>query len=135
MQELFQGFLPRMITRLHTLKPDYKDGMAWVNRMSEWRRENMQRMDRYGTLLVEDDRELFEHAIRKYNVYNPEDRLIGLVRSMNSNTSAETVEQVILSDPGNSIYSKSLLRGYHNVITVQEYLEAGIDLNKMKKML
>jgi hypothetical protein len=135
LQDLLTGILPRMITRLHTLKPDYKDGLAWVNRMSNWRMENVSRMEHCGTLIAEDDQDLYEHVIRKYNVYNPEDRLIALARSPEGIAGPEKVEQVILSDPGNSIYAKSLEKGYQNIQTVQDFIDGKIELGKMKKML
>ncbi len=134
-QDLLQGILPRMITRLHTLKPDYNDGPGWVNRISGWRVDNATRMERYGMLVVEDDPELNDHVIRKYNVYNPGDRIITLVRSMKADSGGETVDKVILSDPGNSIYAKSLVKGYNNVLSVQDYLQGDIDLSKLKKLL
>jgi hypothetical protein len=92
-------------------------------------------MERYGMLIVEDDMNLYDHVISKYNVYNPGDRLIALVRSLNRDFGADSVEKVILSDPGNSVYAKSLLKGYDNMINVQDYLQGTIDLNKLKKML
>ncbi len=134
-QDLLNNILARMITRLHTLKPDYIDGLGWVNRISDWREENHLRMDKYGTLIVEDDQELLEHVIRKYNVYHPGDRLIALVRSDDSGEGTENVEKVILSDPGNSIYAKSLVKGYNNVLRVQDYLQGNIELSKLKKLL
>lgn len=131
----FQTMLPRMITRLHTLKPDYNDGPEWVNRMSDWRKANRELTGKYGALIAREDLEMHDQLIRRHNVYNPEDRLICLVRNMDHVVSPAEIEKLIMSDPGNSIYTKGLVSAYHNVMAAQDYFDGNIDLGKLKKML
>lgn len=135
MQEWLHIIPARMITRLHTLKPDYLDGAGWVNRMSDWRKSNLEAMNRYGTLYVDDDKEMFNRLIKRYNVYQPEDRLIQLVRNMKSRKDPEAVHELILSDPGTSIYSQALVSGYQNVLALQDYFGGKTGMEAFNKRL
>ncbi len=134
-QNLFNTLATRMITRVHTMKPDYQDGPGWVVRMSDWRISNKEKMNQYGSLFIEDDQEKFNHFIKRYNVYNPEDRLIQLVRNEKSSLNSESVDKLILSDPGNSIYTKSLVRGYKNVVAAEQFFQGKFSLGELKQLL
>jgi len=134
-QEFFNSLGPRMVTRLHTFKPDYLDGPGWVVRMSDWRIRNKERVEQYGSLIIENDQEKYKNFIKKYNVYNPEDQLIKLVRDNKSELTSETVDKLILSDPGNSIYTKSIVQGYKNVIAAEQFFQGKSSLGELKKLL
>lgn len=131
----FQALLPRMVTRLHTLKPDYNEGPEWVNRMSDWRSANRELTEKYGELIAREDREMHDQVIRRYNVYDPGDRLIQLVRNMDHGTNPAEIEKLIMSDPGNSLYTRGLVSAYNNVMAAQEYFDGEIDLARLKKQL
>jgi len=134
-QEFFNSLGPRMVTRLHTFKPDYLDGPGWVVRMCDWRVRNKERVDQYGSLVIENDQEKYRSYIKKYNVYNSEDQLIKLVRDNKSEFTSETVDKLILSDPGNSIYTKSIIQGYKNVLTAEQFFQGNSSLGELKQLL
>jgi hypothetical protein len=130
-EHFFRALVPRMITRLHTLKPDYQDGPGWVVRMSEWRKENLNLAKSYAEMYVQDDEELNKHLIRRYNIYDPSDKLIRLLREGNAGSAQKT----FLSDPGNSVYSKSLVKGYTNAQALTNYLAGNSGLEEVKALL
>lgn len=134
-QELINAMGPRMVTRLHTYKPDYLDGPGWVVRMSDWRIRNKERVDQYGSLIIENNQEKYKIFIKKYNVYNSEDQLIKLVRYDQSEITSETVGKLILADPGNSIYTKSIVQGYKNVIAAVRFLQGESNMDELKQLL
>jgi len=131
----FRAMHPRMVTRLHTLKPEYNDGPGWVVKMSEWRRNNHELTGLYGSFLVKPDQEMYNRFFKRYNVYDPQDQLIMLVNNMKQQISSGKVEKLILSDPGNSIYARSLVDGYKNVVSAQEFLNGKIDIENLKQRL
>ena len=134
-QEFFNSLGPRMVTRLHTFKPDYLDGPGWVVRMCDWRIRNKDRVEQYGSLVIENDQEKYKNFIKKYNVYNPDDQLIKLIRDEKSACTSETVDKLILSDPGNSMYTKSIVQGYKNVIAAEQFFQGKSSLGELKKLL
>ena len=134
-QEFFNSLGPRMVTRLHTFIPDYLDGPGWVVRMCNWRIMNKERVEQYGSLVTEDDQEKYKNFIKKYNVYNSEDQLIKLLRDHKSACTSEAVDKLILSDPGNSIYTKSILQAYKNVLAAEQFFQGKSSLGELKKLL
>jgi hypothetical protein len=134
-QEFFNSLGPRMVTRLHTYKPDYIDGPGWVVRMSDWRIRNKERVEQYGSLVIENDQEKYKNFIKKYNVYNPEDQLIKMVRDKRSEFSSDSVDKLILSDPGNSIYTKAIVQGYKNLVAAEQYFQGKSSLGDLKQLL
>jgi len=130
-EHFFRALVPRMITRLHTLKPDYQDGPGWVVRMSEWRKENLDLAESYAEMYVQDDEVLNKHLIDRYNVYDPSDKLIRILRENNAGSAKKT----FLSDPGNSVYAKSLVKGYTNAQALTDYLAGNSGLEDVKALL
>ena len=134
-QDFLNTLLARMVTRLHTFKPDYLDGPGWVVRMSEWREENPAKMNQYGSLIAEDDPEMYKQFVKRHNVYDPEDRLLDLLRKNGASADPGEVDKLIMSDPGNSIYTKSLVRGYENVLAAEKYFTGKSDITELKKLV
>lgn len=135
LKELLNTLPARMITRVHTMKPDYLDGPGWVNEMSTWRVRNREHMDQYADLMIESKGDMYDRLIKRYNVYQPEDRLIQFVRNLNGNIDQESIEKLILSDPGTSIYASSLVSGYRNVLNAQEYLDGKSGIGPLTQQL
>jgi len=135
LKELLHTLPARMITRVHTLKPDYLDGPGWVNEMSSWRVQNREHMDQYAEWMAGKDDEMHDRLIKRYNVYQKEDILIQFVRTLRGTADKEYVEKLFLSDPGNSIYTRSLISGYQNVLNAQEYLDGNSGIGPLNQQL
>lgn len=135
LKELLNTLPARMITRVHTLKPDYLDGPGWVNEMTTWRVQNKEHLNQYAEWMVGKDDEMHERLIKRYNVYQKEDSLIQFVRNLQGTVDRESVEKLILSDPGNSIYARSLISGYQNVLNAQEYLDGNSGIGPLTQQL
>jgi hypothetical protein len=86
-------------------------------------------------MLLEEDPEIHRHLVKKYNVYKPEDKLIKLVRANGSGLNAESINKLFLSDPGNSIYAKSLVKSYKNVIAADQFFQGKTDLADLRQNL
>jgi len=89
--------------------------------MSEWRKENVEAMQRVAGQYATDDQEMYNRFIKRYNVYREDDRLVELVRNMTKPEDPESVRKLILSDPGSSLYTKSMVKGYENILAAQDY--------------
>jgi len=134
--EEWMNLIPaRTVTRFHTLKPDYLDGAGWVNRMSEWRKENVEAMQRVAGQYATDDQEMYNRFIKRYNVYREDDRLVELVRNMTKPEDPESVRKLILSDPGSSLYTKSMVKGYENILAAQDYFGGNSGFEVLNKSL
>jgi len=121
MQQFFNMILPRMITRLHTLKPDYEDGPGWVVRMTQWRKKNQARMNDFGTSMSAESNKKMDKLIKKYHIYDSADQIIVRVRRMadSKNRGESAVVSINMEE---SIYARSLVMGYENVLSFQDSL-------------
>ena len=130
--DLTNIMLPRMITRLHTLKPDPDDGTEWVNRMATWRRENYQVMTKFASAMVKPDQEQIDLFIVKPGFYNPEDPLISIVRNLQRGESLEKdrILSVVENSPGKSLYAKSLALGFKRVVLTGNYFTGELSFDE-----
>ncbi|MBN2091078.1 hypothetical protein JW964_15805 [candidate division KSB1 bacterium] len=110
---LFNGMVPRMITRTHTLTPDYDDGEGWILRISTWRDKTIELMNRYAEVYLNPDSQKMDKYILKSNFYYPDDPIIQLTRKLQNGFSASSneTEQVIRDPQNKSLYAQALALG------------------------
>lgn len=120
---LMLQFIGRVVTRIHTLTPDKKDGGSWVLRVSDWREQNSKIMDLYGNAIQNPDPDKVQLYVKKCNLYDPSDPLIAGKFQIND-TEKEN----------RSLYAKSVINGYNAAIGVQAFLNGKSDLKKVMSM-
>jgi hypothetical protein len=127
MSELLNIMLPRMVTRLHTLIPDSHDGMKWVVDMTKWRISNKALMDKYAAEMVSPNQDHVGKFITQPGFYEGHDKIIRLARDLQNgkNVSSSQISSAIESDPGNSIYASSLVKGIRKAILTDQYFSHG----------
>jgi hypothetical protein len=58
-----------------------------------------------------------------------------MVRDKRSEFSSDSVDKLILSDPGNSIYTKAIVQGYKNLVAAEQYFQGKSSLGDLKQLL
>ena len=113
LEEFLNLMLPRMITRLHTFKPDATDGKKWVNDMTGWRKANKDLIRKYAEEIIHPNQDYIDKFILKPGFYEPLDDIIQLARKIRKgvNVPENDILNTLKSDSGNSIYAKSLVNG------------------------
>ena len=71
--------LPRMITRVHILEPDLDDGAGWVVRMTQWRKENEELMEKYAQVYTRPDKDKRKKYVYDIDFYDDSDKIFDLL--------------------------------------------------------
>lgn len=113
---LFMAMFPRMIGRIHTLKPDVDDGNNWVLRMTEYRKENKQTLERLANIIDSPDEQkqikyVFQLPLYKPKEINPLKRGI---KAGNSNRSLPKQD---------SLYGKAISKAYEYLLAFDGYFK------------
>jgi hypothetical protein len=135
--ELFSIMLPRMITRLHTFKPDTQDGKQWVIDMTNWRKANKALMDKYAAEMVNPDQDNIEKFIIKPGFYTNGDKIIQLARNLKNGgqVTADQIASTLKSDSGNSLYAKALVTGIKKAVLTDQYFTGDLSFSDFSHQL
>ena len=114
-ESLFLEMVPRMITRTHTLTPDYDDGPDWTVRISEWRYETATQLNLLAQVYSLPDSEKTAEYIENINFYDPEEEIITAARD------GGRLEWPLNETPL-SLYGKALAKGIESIVRVGDHL-------------
>jgi hypothetical protein len=127
MEDLLNSLQIRTLTRVHTLKPDPEDGIGWVNRMADWRRENTRRMQEFAKIIVSPDNQMAGSSF-----YSTSDNI---VKASNQLQKAKYVKadeiMSYLKQGASSIYGKALAEATENIFAIDSYLEGRSSENEL----
>ncbi|MFW6227037.1 MAG: hypothetical protein ACOC31_02945 [Bacteroidota bacterium] len=133
MEELLNIIVPRAITRTHTIKPDMDDGMGWVNRMSEKRRNMKKRFSDYASAIVNPDQGLLPA-----DFYKNDDTFVTLAHKLQKAQDVTKEQTNMISDPrqsASSLYGKALKKSTLSLFAINDYLENKTDEESLETML
>jgi hypothetical protein len=124
---LLKEILPRAITRTHTIKPDYDDGIGWVNRMAEWRKHHDSLADKTGL-------EWTKPSNTGNKEFNPSDTIIQLALRLrdNAEVGAQDIIQAVEKSSKYSLYGKALAKGFKNICLTSDFLDDRIESGELK---
>ncbi len=108
-ESLFNQMIPRMVTRTHTLTPDYDDGQNWTVRISEWHKELPALINQYATTYVNPDTNKLKKYIVDSDFYNAEEAIIQAARSR------DRLDYQIMAQ-AESLYGKAVFKGIESLI-------------------
>ncbi len=130
--KLLESMLTRTITRVHTLKPDSDDGISWVNRMSEWRKQNVANMKLFAGAILKPNTKLAGDGF-----YNENEKVIETsVKLQNSVlVKPDKVAESIESSQAVSLYGKATAEAAKNILIIDDYLNDKISSSDLKKKL
>lgn len=131
-EKMLNSMLTRTVTRTHTLKPDSDDGIGWVNRMSEWRRQNVANMKLFAGAIVKPNTKLAGD-----NFYNENEKIIEIsVKLQNSElVKPNEVSESIESSLPKSLYGTATALAVKKILVVDDYFTGKISLIDVKKKL
>lgn len=133
MEELLNIIVPRAITRTHTLKPDSDDGIGWVNRMSEKRRNMKNKFAHYASAMVKPDVKFLPP-----NFYDADDKIIQIARAL-QNAEKVRKEQItgIMDEKqtGKSLYGQTLNKSAHSILAINDFMEGSISDQQLEQQL
>lgn len=106
----FRTMLAPMITRTHTLKPDPDKGADWVVKLTRWKREQFEYLEKLADTVITPNARLEKIYVAKNNFYNANDAIIKALRNNNL--------PLNLSEWSNnqSVYGKALMKCYKQLI-------------------
>lgn len=114
-EDLFLQMNPRMITRIHTLIPDFDDGENWTIRITDWRDELKLLIERYARAYVQPESDKMDRYVHQLEFYDPDDAVIKAARNhrrINLSTMAAS----------KSLYAQALVRGVEGLVQGSKYL-------------
>lgn len=121
-EHMLKTLMVRTITRTHTLKPDMQDGIGWVNRMADWRRQNEKLMGKFADAIVNPD-----SAIAGISFYNPDDKIITTANQLQNNQTvppSAIIKSIKAANEGQtSDFAKAMAEATENMLAIDEYWE------------
>jgi hypothetical protein len=121
---LMMEYIVRVITRIHTLTPDVKNGGEWIVRVVGWREQNRKTMDQYGAVFAKPDPSKLSLYVQKCNFYNPVDPLI-----LNGFQVADIAKK------NTGMYSRAIVNGYNAMTAVQSFMDGKGDMESITRLL
>ena len=130
LESLFLQMMPRILTRFHTLIPDYDDVEGWIMRMADWRVN----MENYFSQLARAYASPDAGKMKKYanTFYNPKDPVIQMAQSENAKKNVEGAVQAAKSQ---SRYAQAVAETYQYFQTVNNFMEGDLDISALRKSL
>ncbi len=131
MEKLLNAMLVRTATRIHTFKPDSDDGIGWVNRITDWRKQNAEKMKSFSRILISPD---VNKAGKSFFNRNDE-----LVSSANKLQKAQNVGsgkiRICLQGKVLGHYAKALAEATNNILAIDSFLENKMSEEKLMQLL
>lgn len=131
-EALLNAMLTRTTTRIHTMKPDSDDGIGWVNRMSEWRRQNLENSRKFAEVIVNP-----KESLAGKQFFSEKDEIVAAaIKLQNSEfITSEKVLKIINNDAYKSNFGKALASAALSIIAIDKYLTRDISKTQMKEIL
>jgi hypothetical protein len=127
MENLLNSLQIRTLTRVHTLKPDPEDGIGWVNRMADWRRENTKQMQEFAKIIVSPDNQLAGSSF-----YSTSDNIVNASNQLQKAKFVKADEIMsYLKQGASSNYGKALAEATENIFAIDSYLEGKSSENEL----
>ncbi len=114
---LLQAMFPRMIGRIHTLKPDPADAENWVVRMTNWRKSNKKYLETLAATITKPDAKLYKEYISDANFYDEKEPVI---------VSLEGKDKIGGGD-NKSLYGKTLNAAYEGILRFDKFLNNNLE--------
>ncbi len=113
---LFMAMFPRMIGRIHTLKPDVDDGNNWVLRMTEYRKKNKENLERLAKIVSQPDEKKQIKYVSQFPLYDAKD-ISALKQSIKQGSSIKSLPRQV------SLYGKSVSKAYEYLLAFDGYFK------------
>ena len=136
-ENLFLELLPRMITRTHTLTPDYDDGEGWVLRIMAWRERTIAMLRRYGRAYHSPDPEKYRAFVERPHFYDRDDDLLRMVRAAQEErtVSGEALAAALRSSQPRCLYAQALSDGLRAIETAQQWFNGQSTKERFRKAI
>ncbi len=109
------------------------DGMGWVNRMSEKRRNMKKRFSDYASAIVNPDQ-----GFLPADFYKNDDTFVTLTHKLQKAQDVTKEQTNMISDPrqsASSLYGKALKKSTLSLFAINDYLENKTDEESLETML
>ena len=128
LDSLFLEMIPRILTRFHTLIPDYDDAPGWVIRLATWRDNT----EKYFTQLAQAYADPDLAKVKKYvnDFYNQQDPVIQLIRNQSG-----SVAKAVRNAESQSQYAQAVAATYQDFHTASAFVEGEIEQEALKERL
>jgi hypothetical protein len=132
MENLLNSILVRTITRVHTLKPDSDDGIGWVNRMSAWRKQNVETMQALAKAIVKPN---ILKAGKDF--YEGTDKIIAYAIALQKGKLVKSNEIMSIQQEKmpDSLYGKALTEATRNILGIDQFLDNKMNLDEVEALL
>ncbi len=114
-EDLFLQMNPRMITRIHTLIPDFDDAENWTVRITDWRDEIKLLIESYARAYVRPEGNKINRYVRDLGFYDPDDAVIKAARNH------RRIDLSTMAD-SKSLYAQALVKGVEGLIQGSTHL-------------
>jgi len=114
-EDLFLQLVPRMFTRIHTLKPDDDDPENWTVRVSDWRSKYEHTLQMYAEAYAQPDSDKVQKYVLDSGFYNPDDAVIKAARNH------RRIDLSTMSNP-KSLYAQAVVKGVEGLIRGSKHL-------------
>lgn len=118
---LLQAMFPRMIGRIHTLKPDPSDAENWVVRMTNWRKANKNYLKTLATTIIKPDSKLYAEYITDAGFYNENDPIIVGLQGNDK----------ISKGDNKSLYGRALNASYEAILRFDKFLNNTLEVENI----
>ena len=131
-EALLNTMLTRTLTRIHTLKPDNDDGIGWVNRITAWRKQNVDRMEGLANAIVKPD-----ESIAGVSFYNHSDKIINTAIKLQNGAFVSADQTVESLQPENAKcdYAKALAEAVESIVSIDYYLNGNLNETEIRNQL
>jgi len=114
------------------MKPDADDGIGWVNRMSAWRRQNVENSKKFAEAIVNPIESL---AGKQFFTENDEIINVAIQLQKSEFVTPEKVLNSINDSASKSNYGKALAGATQSIIAINNYLNRDISKTQMREVL
>ena len=130
-EDLINSILTRTIVRIHTIKPDSDDGIGWVNRMSDWRKENKAIANSFSKAIISPDR----HTAGQ-DFFNEKDKMVEYAVRLQNGVciNPKKIMEALRSDLS-CTYAQALAEATKNILAIDQYLCGTITKQELKTEL
>jgi len=131
-EQLLNAMLTRTVTRIHTLKPDADDGINWVNRMSAWRRQNVENVKQLADAIVNP-----KVSLAGEQFFSKKDEIIDAAIKLQHGAylTPEKIVAIVNKTNYKSNYAKALADATKGIIAIDGYLNRSISKTQLKSIL
>lgn len=135
--QLFRELGPRMLTRFHTLIPDYDDGSGWIDRLSAWRHEKESLLQRLAQAYQAPDAEKLRQYVEAPNFYDGGNAIIRVAHALQQGEEppVRVGEATTASADGQSRYAQAVHQGYRYLEAASGYFGGSMSKQELLRQL